>query len=56
MDPYFRTEEFLDQLDTDFVEMLQTSLGADFKKTLNENLKSLKPRDQYIVLIAGKLF
>jgi len=56
LDPYFRTEEFLDQLDTDFIEMLQTSLGAGFKKTLKENIKSLKPRDQYIVLVAGKLF
>jgi len=56
LDPYFRTEKFLDKLDTDFIEMLQKSLGADFKKTLKENIESLKPRDQYVVLVAGKLF
>ena len=55
LDLYVRTEEFLDQLDTDFIETLQASLG-DFKTTLKENIESFKPRDQYIVLVAGKLF
>ena len=55
LDLYVRTEVFLDQLDTDFIETLQASLG-DFKTTLKENIESFKPRDQYIVHVAGKLF
>lgn len=55
LDLYVRTEEFLDQLDTDFIDTLQVSLG-DFKTTLKENIESFKPRDQYIVLVAGKFF
>jgi len=53
LDLYVRTEQFLDQLDTDFIETLQKSLG-DFRTTLKENIKNVKPRDQYIVLVAGK--
>ena len=53
LDLYVRTEQFLKQLDTDFTETLQTSLG-DFKTTLKENIKNVGPRDQYIVLVAGK--
>ena len=49
---YFRTEQLLDQLDADFMETLQTSLG-DFKTTLKENIKNVEPRDQYVVLVAG---
>jgi len=49
---YVRTEEFLGQLDSDFIETLQTSLG-DFQTTLKENAESLKPRDHYILLVAG---
>lgn len=55
LDLYVTTEVFLDKLDTDFIETLQTSLG-DFKTTLKENIESFKPRDQYIVLVAGKFF
>ena len=55
LDLYARTEVFLDQLDTDFIETLQASLG-DFKTHLKENIESFKPRDQYIVLVAGKFF
>jgi len=53
LDLYVRAEKFLDQLDTDFVQTLQTSLG-EFKTTLKENSKNVGPRDQYIVLVAGK--
>ena len=53
LDLYVRTEQFLDQLDTDFIGTLQTSL-ANFKTTLKENIKNVGPRDQYIILIAGK--
>jgi len=53
LDLYVRTEQILDQLDIDFIETLQKSLG-DFKTTLKENIKNVKPRDQYIVLVAGK--
>lgn len=55
LDLYAKAEEFLDQLDTEFIETLQASLG-DFKTTLKENIESFKPRDQYIVLVAGKFF
>lgn len=51
---YVRTEEFLDQLDTDFIATLQKSLG-DYKATLKENINNVKPRDQYIVLVAGEV-
>jgi len=53
LDLYVRTEDFLDKLDADFIETLQTSLG-DFKTTLKENIENVGPRDQYIVLVAGK--
>jgi len=52
---YIRTEEFLDQMETDFIETLQKSLGdSDFKTTLKKNISDLKPRGQYIVLVAGE--
>lgn len=56
MELYIRTEEFLDQLETDFIETLQKSLGdSDFKTTLKKNISDLKPRGQYIVLVAGEM-
>ena len=45
----------MDQLDTDFTETLpKTGLG-DFKTTLKKNIDDIKPRDQYVVLVAGKM-
>lgn len=55
LDLYVRTEQFMAQLDSGFVKTLQTSLG-DFNTALKENIKNVKPRDQYIVLVAGKIF
>ena len=56
MELYIRTEEFLDQMETDFIETLQKSLGdSDFKTTLKKNISDLKPRGQYIVLVAGEM-
>ena len=46
------TEQFMGQLDAEFVETLQKGLG-DFKTTLKEHIKNVRPRDQYIVLVAG---
>ena len=43
------------KLDADIVETLHKGLG-DFKITLKDNIKNVKPRDQYIVLVAGKFF
>ena len=51
---FIKTEKFMDQLDTDFTETLQKSLG-DFKTTLKKNIEDIKPRDQYVVLVAGKM-
>ena len=53
MELYARTVQFLDQLDPDFMGTLETSLG-DFKTTLKENIENVGPRDQYVVLVAGK--
>ncbi|KAL9963746.1 hypothetical protein ACROYT_G027280 [Oculina patagonica] len=51
---YEGAAEFFEQLDEDFImQNLQESL-EDFKKTLEENLKKLKLRDQYVVLVAGE--
>ena len=44
----------MDQLGTDFTETLQKSLG-DFKTTLKKSIDDIKPRDQYVVLVAGKV-
>ena len=50
---YEEAAEFFKLLDEDFImQTLQESLG-DFKSTLKENLKNIKPRDQYVVLVAG---
>jgi len=54
LEVYSRTEEFLDQLDTDFIKTLQKRLG-DFKTTLKKNISDVKPGGQYIVLVAGKM-
>ena len=44
----------MDQLGTDFTETIQKSLG-DFKTTLKKSIDDIKPRDQYVVLVAGKV-
>ncbi|KAL9963748.1 hypothetical protein ACROYT_G027282 [Oculina patagonica] len=50
---YEEAAEFFKQLDEDFImQNLQESLG-DFKTTMDENLKNIKPREQYVVLVAG---
>ena len=51
---YIRTEKFLDELDADFLETLQKRIG-DFKTTLKENISDVKPRGQYVVLVAGEI-
>ena len=51
---YIRTEKFVDELDADFVETLQNRIG-DFKTTLKENINDVKPRGQYVVLVAGEI-
>ena len=51
---FIKTEKFMDQLDTDFTETLQKSIG-DFNTTLKKNIDDIKPRDQYVVLVAGEL-
>lgn len=50
---YADAREVLNELDDDFKNTLETTLG-DFRTTLEENMKSLGPRDQYVVLVAGK--
>ena len=54
---YEEAVEFFKQLDEeDFImQNLHESLG-DFITTLEENLENIKPRDQYVVLVAGKQF
>ena len=54
MELYIRTEKFVDELDADFVETLQKRMG-DFKTTLKENISDVKPRGQYVVLVAGEM-
>ena len=54
MELFIKTEKFMDQLDTDFTETLQKGL-KDFKATLKKNIDDIKPRDQYVVLVAGKM-
>lgn len=50
---YIETREILNQLDDEFINPLETSLG-DIKTALEENIRSLAPRDQYVVLVAGE--
>jgi len=50
---YEKAAGFFQQLEDDVItQTLQESLG-DFKATLEENFKNIKPRDQYVVLVAG---
>ena len=51
-DLYKRTADFLDEFDSEFIKSLQKSWG-DLKTTLEETIKHLEPREQYIVLVAG---
>lgn len=54
---YDDTREVLNQLDDDFMKTLEKRLGGDlgdFRTTLEENIKNLAPRDQYVVLVAGR--
>ena len=55
---YNDTREVLDRLDDDFKKTLQKRLGdfEDFRTTLEESIKNLEPRDQYVVLVAGRKF
>ncbi|PFX16121.1 MAP kinase kinase kinase wis4 [Stylophora pistillata] len=51
---YEETNGFLDQLNEHTaVKVLEESVD-DFKTTLEDNMKNIKPRDQYIVLLAGE--
>ena len=50
---YIKAGEIINQLDDEFINPLETSLG-DIKKALEENIGSLSPRDQYVVLVAGR--
>ena len=54
MELYIRTEKFLDELDADFAETLQKRIG-DFKTTLMKDINDVKPRGQYVVLVAGEM-
>ncbi len=54
---YDDTRDVLNQLDDDFMKTLEKRLGGDlgdFRTTLEENIKNLAPRDQYVVLVAGR--
>ena len=50
---YIKAREIINQLDDEFINPLETSLG-DIKMALEENIRSLAPRDQYVVLVAGR--
>ena len=49
-----KTADFVDCLDTEFVERLQKSWG-DLKTILKESIEQVAPREQYVVLVAGKI-
>ena len=51
---YMKTAEFLDHLDTEFIKTLQKSWG-DLKTNLKESIEQVAPREQYVVLVAGKI-
>jgi len=51
---YMKTADFVDRLDTEFVETLQKSWG-DLKTILKESIEQVAPREQYVVLVAGKI-
>lgn len=48
-------KEVLNKLDDDFMKTFEKRLGdlGEFRTTLEENIKNLEPRDQYVVLVAG---
>lgn len=50
---YIKAREIINQLDDELINPLETSLG-DIKMALEENIRSLAPRDQYVVLVAGR--
>ena len=50
---YLKVREIINQLDDEFINPLETSLG-DIKMALEENIRSLAPRDQYVMLVAGR--
>ena len=52
LDLYKRTEQFMDQSEEDFLEILQKSF-EDLNKSLQERKKNVEPSDQYVVLVAG---
>ncbi|CAH3120313.1 unnamed protein product [Pocillopora meandrina] len=53
LDLYKRTEQFMDQFEEDFLEILQKSF-EDLNKSLQERKKNVEPSDQYVVLVAGE--
>ena len=55
LDLYKRTEQFMDQFEEDFLEILQKSF-EDLNKSLQERKKNVEPSDQYVVLVAGVCF
>ena len=50
---YIKLREIINQLDDEFINPLETSLG-DIKMALEENIRSLAPSDQYVVPVAGR--
>ena len=50
---YIEARKIVNQLDDKFINPLETSLG-DIKMALEENIRILAPRDQYVVLVAGR--
>ena len=50
---YIEARKIINQLDDKFINPLETSLG-DIKMALEENIRILAPRDQYVVLVAGR--
>ena len=50
---YIKAREIINQLDDELINPLETSLG-DTKMALEENIRSLAPRDQYVVLVAAR--
>ena len=55
LDLYKRIEQFMDQFEKDFLEILQKSF-EDLNKSLQERKKNVEPSDQYVVLVAGVCF
>ena len=53
-DIYKKTSDFLDKLDPGLKISLQESFG-DFQTTIRESITKLQPRNEYTVLVAGKI-